>query len=72
MGVIKHMRKLDDMNHDSHLDPWILFHACNNYEFMNFFIYPHYFAHMVNFSQVKTYNICISKSSCIDTISSKK
>jgi hypothetical protein len=77
MDAIKHTRKLDDMNHDSHLDPWmsnkyILFHACNNYEFMKIFIYSHYFAHMVNFIQVKTYNICISKFSCIDTISSKK
>jgi hypothetical protein len=74
MDAIKHMRKLDDMNHDSHLDPWMLnkyivLHACNNYEFLNFFIYPHYFA---NFIQVKTYNTFISKFSCIDTISSKK
>jgi hypothetical protein len=23
MDAIKHMRKLDDMNHDSHLDPWM-------------------------------------------------
>jgi hypothetical protein len=72
MDAIKHMRKLDDMNHDCHLDPWILFDSCNNYAFMIFFIHPHYFAHMVNFIQVKTYNICISKISCIDTISSKK
>jgi hypothetical protein len=58
---------------------WI--HGCQTYIFcfmhviiMNswfFFIYPHYFTHMVNFIQVKTYNICISKFSCIDTISSK-
>jgi len=23
MDAIKHMRKLDDMNHDSHLDAWM-------------------------------------------------
>jgi hypothetical protein len=35
MDAIKHMRKLDDMNHDCHLDPWILFHSCNNYELLS-------------------------------------